>query len=657
MFNSLDPRNQSPGRWPANPVFGLYSAQQAALHLTLPVLHDKPGLLGINGPPGTGKTTLLREIIADVVVSRARKLLKTDITKLFIPKRRKIAEYSAYYAFYKKELRNHGILVASNNNSAVENISRELPTGKNIDPEAFAGADYFSAIAQNLNLGEPCWGLMSAVLGNSSRRSAFITNFWFNNGSGFDALLKSSSVNSDQVKAFSQNYEDVAGELSSLLREYDAFNEIASQYHAVLSDLIIKKKTDGGRIERLEELEVLLTTYYEIAPSNLPGKDFPDLPLPVIHKLAPYSSPKINKLRSEIFLKSLKLHEYAILVNAKYFRANLNAFIAMLAGKHSEIIDEVIAALLWDTFFFCVPVVSTTLASVERLFARMGRGSVGWLLLDEAGQATSQSVCGAIWRSQRCIIIGDTLQIPPVVTLPEGLGELLKRNYSLEDNCWSPLHHSAQYLADRVTPAGTFINISGVEAWTGIPLRAHRRCHEPMFSISNTIAYNGQMVKVTEEGESNIRAGRSCWIDVTGSQVLAGHAVLEEIEALQEMLANLSYMDRGEIFVISPFRSIGDLCRERFSYQRNVKCGTVHTFQGKEADIVFFILGTEWRNKRARQWASATPNILNVAITRARNRLYVIGNRQLWASYPHFKYLAGALPVETYQRGGLFTRS
>jgi len=44
------------------------------------------------------------------------------------------------------------------------------------------------------------------------------------------------------------------------------------------------------------------------------------------------------------------------------------------------------------------------------------------------------------------------------------------------------------------------------------------------------------MVKVTEGGESNIRMGKSCWIDVTGSQVLTGHAVLEEIEALQEML-------------------------------------------------------------------------------------------------------------------------
>jgi len=196
-------------------------------------------------------------------------------------------------------------------------------------------------------------------------------------------------------------------------------------------------------------------------------------------------------------------------VNAKYFRANLNAFIAMLAGKHGEFIDEAIAALLWDTFFFCVPVRVTTLASIERLFARMeGALSAGFCWMKPGklhpnpyaalyGAPSDASLSATPYRSHRR-------------HSSKGLGELLKGNYGLEDNCWSPLHYSAQYLADRVTPAGTFINISGVEEWTGIPLRAHRRCHEPMFSISNTIAYNGQMVKVTEGGESNIRMGKSC---------------------------------------------------------------------------------------------------------------------------------------------------
>ena len=47
--------------------------QQFAIHSALQ-LTDAPDLLSINGPPGTGKTTLLRDVVAENVVRRARAL-------------------------------------------------------------------------------------------------------------------------------------------------------------------------------------------------------------------------------------------------------------------------------------------------------------------------------------------------------------------------------------------------------------------------------------------------------------------------------------------------------------------------------------------------------------------------------------------------------
>ena len=42
-----------------------------------------------------------------------------------------------------------------------------------------------------------------------------------------------------------------------------------------------------------------------------------------------------------------------------------------------------------------------------------------------------------------------------------------------------------------------------------------------------------------------------------------------------------------------------------------------------------------------------TPNLVNVAVSRAEHALYVIGDRNLWSSVDHFKELADALPLSS----------
>jgi superfamily I DNA and/or RNA helicase len=74
-----------------------------------------------------------------------------------------------------------------------------------------------------------------------------------------------------------------------------------------------------------------------------------------------------------------------------------------------------------------------------------------------------------------------------------------------------------------------------------------------------------------------------------------------------------------------------------------IHCGTVHKFQGREADIVFLVLGSNPSNAGAREWASSQPNLLNVAVTRAKKRLYVIGNKTLWGNLNYFNVLCEAL--------------
>jgi superfamily I DNA and/or RNA helicase len=147
------------------------------------------------------------------------------------------------------------------------------------------------------------------------------------------------------------------------------------------------------------------------------------------------------------------------------------------------------------------------------------------------------------------------------------------------------------------------------------------------------------------------------WIDIRGDQA-DGQIVYEEVDTLKSWLEGLrlnwpkSPSPEGKVlakvYVISPFKKVAQACqslvRELGMHEApfGVECGTVHRFQGKEAEIVFLVLGSHpgKAGGGSRAWASKEPNLLNVALTRAKNRIYVIGNRAEWSECPNFGRLA-----------------
>ena len=70
------------------------------------------------------------------------------------------------------------------------------------------------------------------------------------------------------------------------------------------------------------------------------------------------------------------------------------------------------------------------------------------------------------------------------------------------------------------------------------------------------------------------------------------------------------------------------------------RIGTVHTVQGREAEAVILVLGAPLPAQNgARKWAGGLPNLLNVAVTRAKEAVYIVGNRELWSAAGHFGVL------------------
>ena len=183
------------GRWVTDTNRPLAFSQQFAVNQILRTLSDTSGLFAVNGPPGTGKTTMLRDVIAAIVVNRAIELAcLASPSEAFTTTREQWqpAQYPHTITTPNPKLTGFEIVVASSNNGAVENVSTEIPGPKGIDGQwrdAAAAVDYFSQVA-----GHDAWAMVAARLGNRANRAAFARDFWFNSDSSMQNVLKQSAA-------------------------------------------------------------------------------------------------------------------------------------------------------------------------------------------------------------------------------------------------------------------------------------------------------------------------------------------------------------------------------------------------------------------------------------------------------------------------------
>lgn len=390
------------------------------------------------------------------------------------------------------------------------------------------------------------------------------------------------------------------------------------------------------------------------------------------HIINPWSTEEFNREREKLFYLALQMTKEFIL-SSKSCRTNL-CILGQYWGlriendtdriKFHKQDSEAMIGSLFQTLFLLTPVISSTFASVGRLLRDMKTpGCIGTLVIDEAGQAQPQMAVGALYRARKAIIVGDPKQVEPVVTddlkfLKEAYSEPVLANYKNKSL-------SVQSCADIINPFGTFYDTgTDYPEWVGCPLLVHRRCISPMYEISNRISYNGIMKQQTlppsDAKITSFISERSQWINVTGTENGRGdHYVSKQGDIVCKMV-NVAFKKAIEIskmqvdavpnlYIITPFTSVVRGLRESIATYANKNkdsalaastsldewlnnnIGTVHKFQGKEANEVIFVLGCDESQKdRYAVKCFVNSNIVNVAATRAKYRFYIVGDLKVW---------------------------
>lgn len=263
------------------------------------------------------------------------------------------------------------------------------------------------------------------------------------------------------------------------------------------------------------------------------------------------------------------------------------------------------------------------------------------VIIDEASQCDIASVVPLLARSRKAVFAGDPMQLAHVSALDVSVEQALLKQYDLGGS-------QLQRFTYRVNSAFVLADANAsIPESARVRLDLHFRSHGLIADYCNEAFYSNTLNVVTLSERLNIPPGLQPgihWTHVAGKLEpgTTGAWCAEEIEIVGRELRSLAAGGyRGTIGVVTPFRQQMIRLKDTFEacsfltpdFMERVRflVSTAHGFQGDERDLILFSLcaGPELP-EGATIFIRENPNLFNVAVSRARAVLHVVGNRD-WA--------------------------
>ncbi|MBQ5694622.1 MAG: AAA family ATPase, partial [Bacteroidaceae bacterium] len=275
------------------------------------------------------------------------------------------------------------------------------------------------------------------------------------------------------------------------------------------------------------------------------------------------------------------------------------------------------------------------------------------LFIDEAAQALEAACWIAIQKADRVVLAGDHLQLPPTIKSPAAMSggldkTLMQTICEKQPRCVSMLN--VQYrMADDIMqfPNKEFydgclysdpsVKYRGILDWD-TPIE-WIEAEEPDTSDISNSADNFDFPDPITFGESSAPDGIS--------RVNPAEAQLA-LQTLHDYLERIGrdriLYERLDIGIISPYKGQVHLLRRMMRqdsywkpFRQLISINTVDGFQGQERDII--LISMVRNNAQGQVGFLADLRRMNVAITRARMKLLIIGHSPTLCQHPFYRRL------------------
>lgn len=544
----------------------------------------------INGPPGTGKTQTILNLVATLTAT-------PDVT----------------------------VGVVSSNNSAVRNVREKLEKEK--------------------------FDFILAGLGNKKNKEEFFSAQTTRNQSLESFMSNTEGAATESTVSLKDKLEEITHEINSLQekqrllakarQELDAHRLEERHFHRYLEGHEVKD-LDGVELINLDSRRIL--DY--LAETQLEDES-PSWPLRWarrLKQLAKYGMLKgIDPQNTAIVLslqrayynqKILELTETTAVLESDIMAGDLEGllrqqrdlslqfFCEKLRDRYSQILRKTynLDNYVKDFRSFSVdyPVILSTCQSLPK---SIGTGHLlDYVIIDEASQVDLLSAALALGSAKRAVIVGDLNQLSYIAesSVIENIQEAPKEAYDYGKHS---LLSSVQAVYGDSLPSTT--------------LREHYRCDPAIIGFCNEKFYKGQLIPFTRPSPGN--QALILYTTSEGNHMrqhrTGGRSNEREIDVIErEIIPSFCEgLDRQDIAVTSPYRKQVDkinglLVSELVEIQAN----TVHKFQGGERSAVIMstVLDETWRGRTGTQFVD-NPNLVNVAVSRAIEKFILVTNHEM----------------------------
>jgi len=568
----------------------------------------------IEGPPGTGKTQTILNIISNIVSQ------------------------------------NKTVAVVSNNNAAIENIQTKL---------------------EEYNL-----HFLTALLGNKENKTQFFENTIYKSKPLEFLKIKMFKESDYELSQKVKYYQDILPKLYKIENKLALLKDKISGYKTELTyfnrdNSIIENKATSLLAKTLKTASlvlhikailehhnhyswlknIFLRFKYRININKLYQEDIDNL---IVFLDSHYYKLKLEELNTERHILENSLEKEGFdEAKLKYIDISKEVLNRSLYKKYAklELLDYTYNNYRrnFDKFINEYPIV---LSTSYALIPSADSGYVfDYLIIDEASQTDLLSSVLAMSCSKNLIVVGDTKQLSQIINQKMfEINNELKQTYKISPKYDYFIHNILTAVLD------VFEDVPRVL------LKEHYRCHPKIIGFCNQKFYNNELIILTENKENTNPL--KVFVTVPGNHARknpngSGWYNQREIDEIKLIVTEIS---KNTIGIITPYNYQARLLRRNIDdFSNDIEIDTVHKFQGRAKDIIILStvandINKDKKNSFLKEDFVARSDLLNVAVSRAKKQLNVVVSDKIFNSKNNaisdlVKYIEYNSPIENIKKG------